>query len=95
MKQLNELSSLNILDAPPEERFDRHTRLASIMFDIPTAFITFIDHERGWFPSKIGTEVPEVKRTDSICQRTLGRGFLEKPRAHARLNAKFSYTRYP
>ncbi|MEP1216626.1 MAG: sensor domain-containing phosphodiesterase [Marinobacter sp.] len=75
--RLNELSSLNILDTPPEERFDRHTRLASVVFDVPTAFITFIDHERVWFKSKIGTDVPEVKRTDSICQYTLGRGFLE------------------
>ena len=25
--RLNELSFLNILDTPPEERFDRHTRL--------------------------------------------------------------------
>ncbi|MEO9522311.1 sensor domain-containing phosphodiesterase [Marinobacter alexandrii] len=75
--RLNELSSLNILDTPPEERFDRHTRLASIMFDVPTAFITFIDHERVWFKSKFGIEISEVKRTDSLCQHTLGLGFLE------------------
>jgi hypothetical protein len=45
------------------------------MLDVSTALITFIDHKRVWF--KTGTEVSEVKRTHSICQHTLGRGFLE------------------
>jgi len=75
--RLNELSFLNILDTPPEERFDRHTRLASIIFDVPTAFITFVNHEQVCFTSKIGTEAVEANRTDSLCQYTLGLGFLE------------------
>ena len=38
--------ALKILDTPPEERFDRITRLARHLFNVPIAAITFIDTNR-------------------------------------------------
>ena len=46
------LDSLKIVDTPPEERFDRITRLAKQLFGVETAAITLIDHDRQWFKSK-------------------------------------------
>jgi hypothetical protein len=51
-KRLATLRGLNILDTPPEERFDRLTRLAQRIFDVPIAVITLIDSNRQWFKLK-------------------------------------------
>ncbi|HCC83092.1 MAG TPA: GGDEF domain-containing protein, partial [Methylophaga sp.] len=34
------------MDTPAEQRFDRITRLAKRMFDVPIALITLLDDER-------------------------------------------------
>lgn len=65
------LDSLKILDTPPEERFDRITRLAKELFGVETAAITLIDHERQWFKSKIGLESQETLRSDAFCDVTI------------------------
>ena len=65
------LDSLKILDTPPEERFDRITRLAKQLFGVETAAITLIDHDRQWFKSKIGLESQETLREDAFCDVTI------------------------
>jgi predicted signal transduction protein with EAL and GGDEF domain len=75
--RLKDLLSLSILDTPREERFDRHTRLASKVFDMPSAIITLIDESRAWFKSTTGTDVKQVARMESICNYALSLGFLE------------------
>ena len=35
-QRLNALHAMNILDSKPEERFDRLTRLAQHIFDVPS-----------------------------------------------------------
>ena len=65
--RLRSLQSLNILDTPPEERFDRIVRMARLMFDIPIAFISLIDSDRQWFKSSIGLDFDEMSRELSIC----------------------------
>ncbi|MCV2886671.1 sensor domain-containing diguanylate cyclase [Aestuariibacter sp. AA17] len=61
------LDALRILDTSPEERFDRLTRIAKRMFDVPISLISLIDHERQWFKSKQGLEANETPRNISFC----------------------------
>ena len=44
-----ELLALGILDTPPEDRFDRLTRVAKAYFDVPIALVTLVDARRQWF----------------------------------------------
>lgn len=61
------LCGLNILDALPEERFDRITRTAQRAFDCPIALVTLVDSERQWFKSRIGLDAPQTPRNISFC----------------------------
>ena len=65
--RLNALRSLNVLDTPSEERFDRLTRLAKRMFDVPIALVSLVDENRQWFKSCIGLNVSETPRDISFC----------------------------
>ena len=65
------LDSLHIVDTPPEERFDRITRLAKQLFGVETAAITLIDHDRQWFKSKVGLKPEETPRSDAFCDVTI------------------------
>lgn len=69
--RLDTLRSLNILDTPPEERFDRLTRLAKRMFRVPFALVNLVDENRGWFKSCMGLEViqgeVDTSRDVSFC----------------------------
>jgi diguanylate cyclase (GGDEF)-like protein len=65
--RLKTLRSLNILDTPSEERFDRLTRMAKRMFDVPIALVSIIDENRQWFKSCIGLPVRETPRDISFC----------------------------
>jgi two-component system sensor histidine kinase/response regulator len=66
-QRLAALRALNILDTPPEERFDRITQLARRLFEIPIALITLVDAERQWFKSCQGLRVRETPRDISFC----------------------------
>ncbi|MCH9639556.1 MAG: sensor domain-containing diguanylate cyclase [Betaproteobacteria bacterium] len=66
-QRLKTLRSLNILDTPPEERFDRLTRMAKLMFGVPIALVNIVDENRQWFKSRIGLSVNETPRDVSFC----------------------------
>lgn len=58
----------DILDTPPDGSFDRITKLASELFDIPVALVTIVDHDRIWFKSKAGLDdVSEIPRDPGLC----------------------------
>jgi serine phosphatase RsbU (regulator of sigma subunit) len=61
------LRALKILDTPPEERFDRVTRLAAKLFDVPIAYVAMIDATRQWFKSKQGLKACQTPRDISFC----------------------------
>lgn len=69
--RLDLLCALNILDSPAEERFDRITRVAAAVFNVPIALITLIDEKRQWFKSRHGLELPETSRDISFCGHTI------------------------
>lgn len=61
------LKALNILDTPPEERFDRYTRLAKKVMSVPIALVSLVDENRQWFKSRVGLEATETSREISFC----------------------------
>jgi phosphoribosyl 1,2-cyclic phosphodiesterase/DNA-binding response OmpR family regulator len=65
------LRGLSLLDTAPEERFDRVTRLASAIGDVPIALVTLVDQDRQWFKSCLGLEVSETSREPSFCAHTV------------------------
>lgn len=65
--RLATLKSLDILDSLPEERFDRITRLAKRIFNVPIALISLIDADRQWFLSSMGIDIKETPRDTSFC----------------------------
>jgi phosphoribosyl 1,2-cyclic phosphodiesterase/CheY-like chemotaxis protein len=65
--RLQALHNLNLLDTEPEERFDRYTRLAAALFDVPVALVTLVDADRQWFKSCIGSDQSETSREVSFC----------------------------
>lgn len=67
VQRLESLYNLNILDTESEERFDRITRVAKRLFDVPIALISLIDSDRQWFKSKQGLEASETSRDVSFC----------------------------
>lgn len=66
-ERLAALRSLDILDSLAEERFDRLTRMAKRLFDVPIALVSLIDDKRQWFKSGIGLDVRETPRDISFC----------------------------
>lgn len=69
--RLESLYSLDILDTPPEERFDRVTRLAMRLFNVPVAQVSLIDEARQWFKSCLGIDPVEVPRDLTFCGHTI------------------------
>jgi GAF domain-containing protein len=61
VRNLNRLSALartGLLDSPPEESFDRFTRLAARWFNTPMALVSLVDRDRQFFKSAVGLAEP-------------------------------------
>lgn len=69
--RLASLYAMNILDTPPEERFDRLTRAATQIFHVPISTLTIIDANREWFKSCQGLAKKEGDRAISFCGHAL------------------------
>lgn len=61
------LRKYDILDTPPDGRFDRITRLAATLLNVPIAIVSLVDTDRIWFKSKFGIELSEVEREPGLC----------------------------
>ncbi len=66
-ERLATLRRLDILDTRSEERFDRLTRLARRLFDVPIALVSLVDADRLWFKSRQGLDATETPRDISFC----------------------------
>lgn len=66
-ERIAELHSLLLLDSSAEERFDRITRVAKQLFNVPIVLVSLIDTERQWFKSSVGLDVTETGRDISFC----------------------------
>ncbi|ELP1875231.1 sensor domain-containing diguanylate cyclase [Vibrio vulnificus] len=66
-QRIADLHSLHILDTAAEERFDRVTRIARRLFDVPIALVSLVDEDRQWFKSCFGLNASETPRDISFC----------------------------
>jgi GGDEF domain-containing protein len=69
--RLDTLRSLNILNTPRDDRFDRYTRIAARIFDMPIALISLVDESRQWFKSVQGFDGKETPREFSFCAHAI------------------------
>ncbi len=65
--RLAALRELAVLDTPAEEKFDRITRVAAALADVPIALVSLVDHDRQWFKSCYGIEENEMSREVAFC----------------------------
>jgi len=65
--RLEALRKLNLLDTPPSEAFDRITRMAAQMFNLPIAAVSLTDSDRQWFKSRVGVEHTAIPRMKAPC----------------------------
>lgn len=70
-EQLLALQAAQLLDSQASEYFDRLTRLASRVFDVPISIITVVDEHHQWFKSAVGVQMQGTLRTDAFCDHTI------------------------
>jgi two-component sensor histidine kinase len=67
-QRLIALKRHDLLDTPPEQAFDRITRLAAGVLGMP---ISLIDETRQWFKSRHGLDAPWIQRELAFCSYTI------------------------
>jgi GAF domain-containing protein len=77
--RLMALNQSGLLDSPPEEAFDRFTRLASHILRARTALLSLVDEHRQFFKSAQGLSEPWATQratplTHSICKHVVANG---------------------
>ncbi|CDG83011.1 putative bifunctional diguanylate cyclase/phosphodiesterase [Janthinobacterium agaricidamnosum] len=65
--RLDSLYKLNLLDTAPSESFDRITRMAARIFDLPIAAVSLTDSDRQWFKSRVGVAHTWIPRLRAPC----------------------------
>ena len=72
LDRLSLLGALDLLDTPPEPVFDRITRLASRLLNVPMAMFSLVDADRQWFKSRIGLDDDQSPREYAFCAHAIG-----------------------
>lgn len=65
--RLAALRATRLLDTPLEDRFERMTRMARKLLDVPIAAISLVDTDRQWFKSIDGLAICQTSRAVSFC----------------------------
>ncbi len=73
-KRLSALAKYDILDTPPEEAFDRITRLTTRVFNVPMSTVTFLDGHRQWFKARQGMDYCETEKGPAFCNLAVRSG---------------------
>jgi len=75
--RLAALSSMALLDTPPEPAFDSVVQLAHSLFGASMCLVSLVDGNRQWFKARFGLDVSETARDISFCTHTIqGHGVL-------------------
>jgi hypothetical protein len=74
--RLRELRGTRLLDSPPEESFDRLTRLTSTVLNVPIALVSLVEDDRQFFKSCLGLPQPWARQrqtplSHSFCQHVV------------------------
>ncbi|CAN7316922.1 MULTISPECIES: sensor domain-containing diguanylate cyclase [Duganella] len=70
-QRIHVLHSLGLLHSAPDERFDRLTRLAKRLFNVPVAKVTLVDTDAVYALSCAGQSSAPVPRELSFCSHTI------------------------
>ncbi len=70
-RRLAAVQRLGLLDTGPEERFDRHARIAAAALDAPIALVTLVDRDRQWFKAHQGFDFSETPRDIGFCSHAV------------------------
>ncbi len=70
-ERLEVLYDYEILDTAPEATFDRVTRLAARLFNVPIAVISLVDADRQWFKSCYGLDIRQTGRDLAFCAHAI------------------------
>ena len=54
LRRIHAVRETSLLDSPPEETFDRLTRLAARLVNVPAAFLSLVDEKRSFYKSFYG-----------------------------------------
>ncbi len=79
------VDALAMVHSPAEERFDRITRLACKLFDVPISLVSLISRDKQWFKSAQGLGVPGTPRDIAFCAHAINHDELllvEDARVH-------------
>ena len=68
-QRLDALRKLNVLDTAPNDAFDRITRMAAQVFNLPVAAVSLTDVDRQWFKSSVGVDHQVISRDEAPCSR--------------------------
>jgi C4-dicarboxylate-specific signal transduction histidine kinase len=74
VQRMAALRATGLLFTPPEDRFDRITRLASQLLGMPIALVSLVADKVQWFKSVQGLDATETSREISFC----GHAILEE-----------------
>jgi diguanylate cyclase (GGDEF)-like protein len=69
--RIEALRKTHLLDTPLEERFERITRMAQRLLQVPIAAISLVDNDRQWFKSIQGLNISETSRRVAFCGHTV------------------------
>ncbi len=69
--RLDALRRYEILDTPPDEAFERITRMASRLFNVPFALVSLVDEKRQWWKSCHGLEGCGTARDLAFCAHAI------------------------
>lgn len=69
--RLRAVERLGLFGTPPEERFDRITRLACDLFDVSSAAVTVIGRDVQWNKATTGFDVASVPRDRAFCEHSI------------------------
>jgi len=70
-QRLAVLRALDLLDTPPERAFESIVALARTILDVPMALVSLVDDRRQWFKAKVGIDMAETPRGDSLCSTAI------------------------
>ena len=73
-ERLDALRKLDLLDTPPSVAFDRITRMASQLFQLPIAAVSLTDSDRQWFKSRVGVGHDSIPRVKAPCAQVADEG---------------------
>ncbi len=69
--RLAALSAANIIDTPPDPKFDAITDLIRDFCDVPVALVSLVESDRQWFKSVKGLDICETPIEQSICAHAI------------------------